>query len=53
MLFINISHCITLIIIEMIYSQLWVSRTSDKSDYLISQTHLVALFGYVSSVMLN
>ena len=35
-----------------IYSQLSVSRTTDKLD-LISRTHLVGLVGFVSSSMLH
>ena len=36
-----------------IYSQLSVSRTTDKLDFSISLTHLVDLVGFVSSSMLN
>ena len=36
-----------------IYSQLSVSRTTDKSDFSISRTHLVDLVVFVSISMLN
>ena len=36
-----------------IYSKLSVSRTTDKSDFSISRTHLIGLVGFVSSYMLN
>ena len=39
--------------IQYKYSQLSVSRTTDKSDFSISRTHLVGLVGFVSSSMLN
>ena len=36
-----------------IYSQLSVSRITDKLGFSISRTHLVGLVGFVSSSMLN
>ena len=36
-----------------IYSQLSVSRTTDKSDFSISRTHLDGLVGFVSRSMFN
>ena len=44
-------YCIYIYI--YIYSQLSVSRTTDKSDFSISRTHFVDLVGFVSSSMLN
>ena len=36
-----------------IYSQLSVSRTTNKLDFSISRTHLVGLVGFVISSMLK
>ena len=38
---------------KAIYSKLSVSRTTNKSEFSISRTHLVGLVGFVSSSMLN
>ena len=40
-------------IYKMKYSQLSVSRTTDKLDFSKSRTHLVGLVEFVSSSMLN
>ena len=38
---------------KYIYSQLSVSRTTDKSELSICRTHIVGLVVFVSSSMLN
>ena len=59
-IYIKFNKLLKLLIIKLyilyivcIYSQLSVSRTTDKSDFSISRTHLVGLVGFVSSSMLN
>ena len=44
---------ITISVIQIIYSQLSVSRNTYKSDLSISRTHLVDLVGFISRSMLN